>query len=98
MVSRIAQAWAYGPKYRVPRRRLPRPTNTRGNSSDQVTATHGYDLSSRYLMLNRGSNCLIQVYSSWSDSSSFWTTVHSTFAAARTIVWVRKCRPAGSAK
>lgn len=55
-------------------------------------------MSSRYLMLNRGSYCLIQVYSSWSDSSSLRTTVQSTDAAVRTIVWVRKCKDAGSAK
>jgi len=41
MVSRIAQAWAYGPKYRLPLRLLPRPTKTRGNSSSQVIATQG---------------------------------------------------------
>ena len=55
-------------------------------------------MSSRYLTLNRGSNCWIQVYSSWSASSSFATTVHSTLAAVLTIVWVRKCSDDGSAK
>ena len=73
-------------------------TMTRGNSSDTVTASQGYDLSSRYLTLNRGSNSLIQVYSSWSASTSVSTTVHSTPAAEVTICWVRGCRPAMSWK
>jgi hypothetical protein len=49
-------------------------------------------LSSRYLTLNRGSNSLIQEYSSCSASTSVATTVHSTLAAVVTIVWVRGCR------
>jgi len=57
-----------------------------------VTASHGYDLSSRYLTLNRGSNSLIQEYSSCSASTSVFTTVHSTLAALVTIVAVRGCR------
>jgi hypothetical protein len=54
--------------------------------------SHGYDLSSRYMTLNRGSNSLIHVYSSCRDSSSFCTTVHCTWAAVVTIRWVRGCR------
>jgi hypothetical protein len=49
-------------------------------------------LSSRYFTLNRGSNSLIQEYSSWSASTSVATTVHSTLAAVVTIVAVRACR------
>jgi hypothetical protein len=41
------------------------------------------------LTLKRGSYSLIQVYSSWSDSTSVLTTVHSTLAALWTIAWVR---------
>ena len=55
-------------------------------------------MSSRYLTLNRGSNSLIQEYSSWSASTSVLTTVQSTLAADRTMVWVRGCIPAKSAK
>jgi hypothetical protein len=49
-------------------------------------------------MLNRGSNSLIQVYSSCSASTSVSTTVQSTAAAEVTICWVRACRPAMSWK
>ena len=70
----------------------PRPTITRGNSSPTVTASHGYDLSSRYFTLKRGSNSLIQLYSSWSASTSVLTTVHSTADAEVTIVAVRAWR------
>src|SRR5699024_2497718 len=45
-------------------------------------------LSSRYMMLNRGVNSLIQVYSSWMASCSEATTVHSTAAAVCTMVRV----------
>jgi hypothetical protein len=55
-------------------------------------------LSSRYLTLNRGSNSLIQLYSSWSASTSVVTTVHSTLAPVRTIVAVRWCSAATSWK
>ena len=92
-VSRIAQAWPYGPKYRTPLRCAPRMTVTRGNSSPTVTASQGYDLSSRYLTLKRGSNSLIQEYSSASASTSVLTTVQSTEDAVSTICWVRGCRP-----
>ncbi len=68
-------------------------TVTRGNSSLTVTASQGYDLSSRYLTLKRGSNSLIQEYSSASASTSVLTTVHSTELAVSTICWVRWCRP-----
>jgi hypothetical protein len=50
-------------------------------------------LSSRYFTLNRGSNSLIQEYSSCSASTSVLTTVHSTLAAVVTIVAVRWWRP-----
>jgi len=36
-------------------------------------------------MLNRGSNSLIQLYSSWRASTSVLTTVHSTLPAVITI-------------
>ena len=62
---------------------------TRGNSSLSVTASHGYDLSSRYFTLKRGSYSLIHEYSSCSASTSVWTTVHSTEPAVDTIVAVR---------
>ena len=67
-------------------------TWARGNSSPSVTARKGYDLSSRYLTLNRGSYSLIHEYSSWSASTSVATTVHSTLAPVRTMVAVRGCR------
>ncbi|CPU67129.1 Uncharacterised protein [Mycobacteroides abscessus] len=82
----------------MPGRFAPRITWARGNSSPMVTARYGYDLSSRYLTLNRGSNSLIHVYSSASASTSVPTTVHSTDAAVVTIVWVRWCRLATSWK
>ncbi len=97
-VSRIAHAWLYGPKYFTPFFFAPRPTITRGISSSIVIASHGYDLSSRYFTLNRGSNSLIQEYSSCSASTSLPTTVQSTFAAVFTIPWVRGCRFARSWK
>jgi hypothetical protein len=50
-----------------------------------VTARYGYDLSSRYLTLNRGSNSLIHEYSRARASTSVPTTVHSTDAADVTI-------------
>ena len=59
MVSRTAQTFGYGPKYFAPRIRRLRVTMTRGASSARVTARNGYDLSSRYLTLNGGSNSLI---------------------------------------
>src|SRR5689334_6192274 len=71
---------------------------TRGNCSFTVTASQGYDLSSRYLTLKRGSNSLIQEYSSCSASTSVLTTVHSTDAAVVTMVAVRGCRLAMSWK
>ena len=37
-MSRIAQAWLYGPKYLVPFLFAPRITMTRGYSSSMVTA------------------------------------------------------------
>ena len=40
-VSRMAQAWPYGPKYRTPFFFWPRMTWTRGNSSFIVTARYG---------------------------------------------------------
>jgi hypothetical protein len=43
-------------------------------------------------MLNRGSNSLIQEYSSCSASTSVLTTVHSTEAPVATMVAVRACR------
>jgi hypothetical protein len=49
-------------------------------------------LSSRYLTLKRGSNSLIQLYSSWRASTSVFTTVHSTPAAEVTIAAVREWR------
>jgi hypothetical protein len=55
-------------------------------------------LSSRYLTLNRGSNSLIQEYSSWSASTSLFTTVHSTEAAVVTMERVRGWRFARSWK
>ncbi len=55
-------------------------------------------MSSRYFTLNRGSYSLIQEYSSCSASTSVFTVVHSTPAAVNTMVWVRGCSPAGSAK
>jgi hypothetical protein len=42
-------------------------------------------LSSRYRTLKRGSNSLIQLYSSWSASTSVPTTVQSTLDAVVTI-------------
>ena len=63
-----------------------------------VTARYGYDLSSRYMMLNRGRYSLIHVYSSWSASSSEPTTVHSTAAAVNTMVRVLVASRAGSWK
>jgi hypothetical protein len=50
------------------------------------------------LTLNRGSNSLIQLYSSCRASTSVLTTVHSTAAAEVTMVWVRGCRFARSWK
>ena len=50
------------------------------------------------LMVYRGPNSLIQLYSSCSASTSVLTTVHSTLAAVVTICRVRGCRPATSAK
>src|ERR1035441_11088400 len=97
-VSRMAQAWLYGPKYLVPLRLAPRITWTRGYSSPIVTARYGELLSSGYLTLNLGSNSLIQEYSSCSASTSVPTTVHSTPAAVLSIIWVRGCRLAKSAK
>jgi hypothetical protein len=82
----------------VPLRFAPRMTWTRGNSSAIVTARYGYDLSSRYFTLKRGSYSLIQAYSSCSASTSVPTTVHSTPAAVVTIVCVRGWRFARSAK
>jgi hypothetical protein len=55
-------------------------------------------LSSRYFTLNRGSNSLIQEYSSASASTSVPTTVHCTEDAVVTIVCVRGCRPPTSWK
>jgi hypothetical protein len=49
-------------------------------------------LSSRYFTLKRGSNSLIQEYSSCSASTSVFTVVHSTLAAVVTMVAVRGCR------
>jgi hypothetical protein len=49
-------------------------------------------------MLNRGSNSLIQEYSSCSASTSLWTTVQSTLVAVLTIDRVRLISEAGSAK
>ena len=49
-------------------------------------------------MLNRGSNSLIQEYSSCNASTSVCTTVQSTFAAVATIDRVRLSRESGSAK
>ena len=43
-------------------------------------------------MLKRGSNSLIQEYSSCSASTSVLTTVHSTLAPDATIAAVRWCR------
>ena len=40
-VSRIAHAWAYGPKYRTPFLRGPRYTRSCGYSSFSVTASTG---------------------------------------------------------
>lgn len=48
--------------------------------------------------MNRGSNSLIQLYSSCSASTSVLTTVHSTLAAVITICLVRGARPERSAK
>ena len=59
IVSRTAHTLGYGPKYFAPRILRLRVTMTRGASSARVTARNGYDLSSRYLTLNGGSNCLI---------------------------------------
>jgi hypothetical protein len=50
------------------------------------------------MMLNRGSNSLIQVYSSCRASSSLPTTVHSTLAAVKTMLRVLASRPCGFAK
>ena len=77
----------------MPLRLAPRITWMRGNSSASVTARYGYDLSSRYFTLNRGSNSLIHEYSSASASTSVPTTVHCTDAAVVTICWVRWCSP-----
>ncbi|GAP60163.1 hypothetical protein AHiyo1_36270 [Arthrobacter sp. Hiyo1] len=63
-----------------------------------LTARYGYVLSSRKTTLKRGLNSLIQVYSSWSDSSSLPTMVHSTLLAACTIACVFGSKPAGLAK
>jgi hypothetical protein len=41
---------------------------------------------------------LIQEYSSWSASTSFCTTVQSSFDAVSTMVRVRLCSEYGSAK
>ena len=49
-------------------------------------------------MLKRGSNSLIQEYSSCSASTSLCTTVQSTLAAVLTIDRVRLSKEAGSAK
>ncbi len=76
----------------------PRITWTRGNSSPIVTARYGYDLSSRYLTLKRGSYSLIQAYSSCRASTSVATTVHSTLEAVVTMESVRWWSDAGSAK
>ena len=97
-VSRIALAGWNGPKYFTPGRFWPRMTCTRGNSSFMVTAKYGYDLSSRYMMLNRGVYSLIQVYSSCRASTSEPTTVHSTASAVCTMVRVLVARRAGSWK
>ena len=97
-VSRMAHACAYGPKYLTPFLCGPRVTCSRGNCSPTVTASSGYDLSSRNFTLNRGSNSLIQLNSSCSASTSVPTTVHSTDAAVVTICAVRGCRPDRSAK
>ncbi len=94
----MAHACPYGPKYRVPLRLAPRMTCARGTSSPRVTARYGYDLSSRYFTLNRGSYCWIQVNSSARASTSVPTTVHSTDAAVVTIRCVRSCRCATSWK
>src|SRR4029450_2980551 len=83
----MAQACEYGPKYRTPLRLAPRIPCRRGNSSFSVTARNGYDLSSRYLTLNRGSNSLIQENSSCSASTSLLTVTQSTAAAVVTICW-----------
>jgi hypothetical protein len=50
------------------------------------------------LTLKRGSNSLIQEYSSWRASTSVPTVVHCTEEAVNTICCVRGCSPAGSAK
>jgi hypothetical protein len=63
-----------------------------------VTARYGYDLSSRYFTLNRGSYSWIHEYSSASASTSVPTTVHSTDAAVVTMVCVRGWRFATSWK
>jgi hypothetical protein len=49
-------------------------------------------------MLKRGSNSLIQEYSSCKASTSVLTTVQSTLAAVVTIDRVRLSRELGSAK
>jgi hypothetical protein len=49
-------------------------------------------------MLKRGSNSLIQEYSSCSASTSVPTTVQSTLAAVVSIAWVRGCSAMKSAK
>jgi hypothetical protein len=64
----------------------------------RVTARNGYDLSSRYLTLNRGSNSLIQLNSSCSASTSVATVTQSTADAVVTICWVRACSDHRSAK
>jgi hypothetical protein len=79
-------------------RLAPRMTCSLGNSSLSVTARNGYDLSSRYLTLNRGSNSLIQEYSSCSASTSLLTVTQSTADAVVTICCVRACSVHVSAK
>ena len=98
MVSCTAQIFGYGPKYFAPLILRLRVTITRGASSPRVIAMYGYDLSSRNLTLNGGSNSLIQVYSSWSASISEPTVVHSTLRAVRTIRRVRSCSVGSGAK
>src|SRR4051794_6187107 len=90
-VSRNAQAWPYGPKYRTPLRFVPRSTCARGHRSPTVRARYGYDLSSRYRMLKRGLCRWIRLYSSISASTSVEATIHSTEVALSTIASVRGC-------
>ncbi len=98
MVSCTAQIFGYGPKYFAPLILRLRVTITRGASSPRVIAMYGYDLSSRNLTLNGGSNSLIQVYSSWSASISEPTVVHSTLRAVSTMRRVRSCSVGSGAK